>query len=107
MPEVSSEDSSHPIEIDRLIHEPARLQIMTQLYVVEEADFLFLMRKTGLTWGNLSSHMSRLEAAGYIEIKKEFLDKKPHTILRMTANGRAAFNDYQAAIRKVFADLPR
>ncbi len=104
---MSSEDSNHPIEIDKLIHEPARLQIMAQLYVVEEADFLFLMRKTGLTWGNLSSHMSRLEAAGYIEIKKEFLDKKPHTILRMTVNGRAAFDDYQAAIGMVFADLPR
>ena len=72
---MSSEDDSSPIEIDKLIHEPARLQIMTQLYVVEEADFLFLMRKTGLTWGNLSSHMSKLETAGYIEVKKEFQDQ--------------------------------
>jgi len=60
---VNNEDVGKPVELDKTIHEPARLQIMTQLYVVEEADFLFLMRKTGLTWGNLSSHMSKLEAA--------------------------------------------
>ena len=102
---MSSEDDSSPIEIDKLIHEPARLQIMTQLYVVEEADFLFLMRKTGLTWGNLSSHMSKLETAGYIEVKKEFQDKKPHTILKLTATGRAAFENYRATIAKVFEDI--
>jgi DNA-binding transcriptional ArsR family regulator len=105
MIQLSSEDDSDPIEINKIIHEPARLQIMTQLYVVEEADFLFVMRKTGLTWGNLSSHMSKLETAGYIEVKKEFQDKKPHTILKLTAAGRAAFEDYRTTIEKVFEDL--
>ena len=57
--------------INKLIHEPARLKIMAQLYVIESADFLFLMRQIGLTFGNLSAHLSKLEAAGYIEIEKE------------------------------------
>lgn len=103
---MSSEDEHGPLEIDKIIHEPARLQIMTQLYVVEEADFLFLMRKTGLTWGNLSSHMTKLETTGYIEVRKEFLDKKPHTILKLTAKGRTAFEEYRIAIERVFEDLP-
>jgi len=70
-------------KIDRLIHEQARLMIMAYLYVVESADFLFLMHQTGLTHGNLSSHMRKLEAADYIEVVKEFVDKKPHTMLRL------------------------
>jgi DNA-binding transcriptional ArsR family regulator len=71
-------------EIDRLIHEPARLMIMAVLYAVESADSVFLLRQTGLTRGNLSSHMSRPEAAGYVDIKKEFVDKMPRTLLRLT-----------------------
>ena len=103
---MNNEDVGKPVELDKTIHEPARLQIMTQLHVVEEADFLFLMRKTGLTWGNLSSHMSKLETAGFIEVKKEFLDKKPHTILKITAAGRSAFEDYRLVLKKVFEGLP-
>jgi DNA-binding transcriptional ArsR family regulator len=98
--------SSDEFEIDKLIHEPARLKIMAQLFVVEEADFIFLMRQTGLTWGNLSSHMSKLEDAGYVEVRKEFLDKKPHTILKLTPKGRDAFNEYRKAMNQVFKDLP-
>jgi DNA-binding MarR family transcriptional regulator len=97
----------HPIaEIDRLIHEPARLMIMAYLYVVESADFLFLMHQTGLTHGNLSSHMSKLEAAGYIEIVKEFVDRKPHTMLQLTDKGRTAFQKYRQSMMQVFDDLP-
>ena len=98
--------SNDDLEIDKLIHEPARLKIMAQLYVVEEADFIFLMRQTGLTWGNLSSHMSKLESAEYIEVRKEFLDKKPHTILKLTSKGRDAFRRYRKALNQVFKDLP-
>ena len=98
--------SSDDIEIDRLIHEPARLKIVAQLYVVVEADFIFLMRQTGLTWGNLSSHMSKLEAAQYVEVRKEFLDKKPHTILKLTPKGRDAFKEYRKAMDQVFKELP-
>ena len=103
---MSNDDHGPMIDIDKLIHEPARLMIMAQLYVVEEADFIFLMRQTGLTWGNLSSHMSKLEEAEYIEVRKEFLDKKPHTILKLTQKGRDAFTEYRRNIDQVFKDLP-
>jgi DNA-binding transcriptional ArsR family regulator len=98
--------SNDDLDIDKIIHEPARLKIMAQLYVVEEADFIFLMRQTGLTWGNLSSHMSKLEDAEYIEVRKEFLDKKPHTILKLTLKGRQSFKEYRKAMDQVFRDLP-
>ena len=87
--------------IDRLIHEPSRLTIMAHLYVVESADFLFLIRQTGMTWGNLSVHISKLEAAGYLEVKKEFLGKKPHTVVSLTKQGRAAFEAYRKSMMDV------
>ena len=93
-------------KIDKVIHEPARLRVMAYLFVVESADFLFLQRQTGLTWGNLSSHLSKLEAAGYVTIEKEFLDKKPHTTLHLTDKGRTAFQTYRQSIKQVFEDLP-
>jgi len=92
--------------IDRLIHEPSRLTIMAHLYVVENADFLFLIRQTGMTWGNLSAHISKLETAGYVAIEKEFLDKKPHTMLRLTEQGRNAFEKYRRNMRSVLDSLP-
>ena len=93
-------------EIDRLIHEPARLSIMAHLYVLDSADFIFLMNQTGLTRGNLSSHMSKLEAAGYLNVEKKFARRKPLTILRLTPEGRAAFNDYRQRMRRVLDELP-
>ena len=92
--------------IDRLIHQPARFNIMAHLYVVESADFLFLMRQTGLTKGNLSSHMSKLEAAGYIEVEKEFVNKKPHTMLSLSDEGRKAFQEYRESMKRVLDELP-
>ncbi|MEJ2757087.1 MAG: transcriptional regulator [Anaerolineales bacterium] len=93
-------------EIDKLIHEPARLLIMANLYVVERADFTFLMRQTNLTWGNLSSHMTKLEDAGYIEVIKEFKDKRPNTMLELTAKGRQAFQHYREQMHNVLDNLP-
>jgi len=93
--------------IDRLIHEPSRLTIMAHLYVVESADFLFLVRQTGMTWGNLSVHISKLEAAGYLEVKKEFLGKKPHTVISLTTSGRVAFDEYRKHMNQVLKDLPK
>jgi DNA-binding MarR family transcriptional regulator len=93
-------------QIDKVIHEPARLTIMAYLFVVESADFLFLQRQTGLTWGNLSSHISKLEAAGYVEVTKEFLDKKPHTALQLTNKGRTAFQEYRRNMKQIFSELP-
>ena len=92
--------------IDRLVHEPARLMILAHLHVVESADFLFLMRQTGLTFGNLSSHMSKLENAGYIEVGKKFVGKKPHTMLQITDSGRSALQNYQENMKQFLADLP-
>jgi DNA-binding MarR family transcriptional regulator len=91
-----------PQEIDKLIHEPARLNIMAHLYVVESADFLFIMRQTGLSFGNLSSHMSRLEAAGYVKVVKEFIGRKPHTMLELTGKGRKAFEKYKSRMEDIF-----
>jgi len=91
---VSGPDAS-PGGIDRLIHEPARLLIMSYLAVVESADFLFLQSQTGLTFGNLSSHLSRLEEAGYLRVEKKFVGKKPNTILSLTTAGRQAFDRYR------------
>lgn len=92
--------------LDKVIHEPARLTIMAHLCVVESADFLFMMRQTGLTFGNLSAHMSKLETAGYIKIVKEFVGKKPHTMLVLTKKGRIAFEEYRKNIKQFFDTLP-
>ncbi len=91
-------------DIDRLIHEPARLTVMTVLSIVESADFLFLMRQSGLTRGNLSSHLSKLEAAGHIEITKEFVDKIPRTLLHLTDKGRRAFEAYRKSLIEMLED---
>jgi len=92
--------------IDRLVHEPARLMILALLYVIDSADFLFIMRQTGLTRGNLSSHMSKLENAAYIHITKEFADKVPRTLLRLTKKGREAFDQYRHSMMQMLEDLP-
>jgi DNA-binding MarR family transcriptional regulator len=92
-------------EIDRVVHEPARLAVMALLYVVESADFIFIMNQTGLTWGNLSAHMAKLEEAGYIEVEKSFKGKRPNTTLRLTARGREAFREYALQMKQVFGDF--
>jgi DNA-binding transcriptional ArsR family regulator len=94
--------SSSMPDVDRLIHEPARLMITTILHAVESADFLYLKRETGLTRGNLSSHLSKLEEAGYIEINKTFKGKLPLTICRLTDLGREAYAAYRAQMVAIF-----
>ena len=90
--------------VDRVVHEPARLMILMYLYGFKEADALFLLNATELTWGNLSSHVSKLEEAGYVEVDKGFVGKKPRTMVRLTSAGRKAVDDYrqtmQAALKK-------
>ena len=83
MPEGNDE-----LLLDRLIHEPARLAIMTVLSAVKAADFVFLQRTTGLTKGNLSSHLTKLEQAGLLKIEKRFVNKKPNTNVELTAEGK-------------------
>src|SRR5512137_1749444 len=95
-------DLSGLADLDRMVHEPARLAVMALLYVVESADFTFLMSQTGLTWGNLSAHLSKLEEAGYLEVQKTFKGKRPNTMLRLTTPGREAFLGYARKMQQVF-----
>jgi DNA-binding transcriptional ArsR family regulator len=85
--------------LDRLIHEPARLLIVTILSSVASADFLFLQRETGLTKGNLSAHLSKLEEAGYISIEKTFKGKFPLTICKLTSAGKTALKTYRQQLQ--------
>ena len=98
--------SPPPGEIDKIIHEPARLMIMANLYVVESADFTFLMNQTGLTWGNISSHITKLENAGYVVVEKTFVGKRPYTLLRLTDDGRTAFLTYRQKMSEILDNLP-
>jgi len=88
-------DFAFASEPDRVIHEPARLKIMSALSVVESADFVYLRGETGLTGGNLSVQLSRLEEAGYITVEKSFMGKIPRTLASITPAGRAAFAAYR------------
>ncbi|MCO6436902.1 MAG: transcriptional regulator [Phycisphaerae bacterium] len=80
--------------LDKVLHEPGRLGVVACLYVVKDADFVFLQSQTDMTVGNLSSHLKRLEQAGYVAVKKEFVDAKPRTVLSLTKSGRTAFDRY-------------
>lgn len=93
-------------DIDQFIHTPARLMVLAHLYVVERVDYVFLNKLTGLTWGNLSTHLARLEEAGYISVTKEFKRKKPHTTISLTKEGREAFRNYKQSMQQVLDDLP-
>jgi len=95
------------LDVDRLIHEPARLIILSILYVLESADFLYLLRETGLGKGNLSSHLTRLEEAEYITIDKTYRGKTPVTICRLTGAGQAAFETYREQIKNVVTTMYR
>ena len=92
--------------IDPVIHAPARLQIVMQLFVIDAADATFLVNRTGLTWGNLSSHISKLEDAGYVAVEKTFRARKPCTMIRLTDRGRTAFETYRSTMREALFDAP-
>jgi DNA-binding MarR family transcriptional regulator len=87
------------IELDRVIHEPGRLVIVSLLFSVAQADFLYLLNETGLNKGTLSSHLARLEQERYLEIIKTFRGKVPQTLLRLTAEGRKAFDRYRRTLK--------
>ncbi len=99
-------DFKQMLKTDRLIHEPARLIIMALLYGVANADFTFLLRETGLTRGNLSFHLSKLEEGGYVAIEKTFKGKRPYTLCHLTENGRSAFNAYRQQLLETANSLP-
>ena len=96
---------SEPFEeiaaIDKLIHEPARLAILTALSVCESADFTYLQRLTGLTQGNLSGHLSKLEEAGYLLIEKRFTGKRPLTTVSITPTGRQAVESHWSGLERL------
>lgn len=97
----------HPLaDLDKTIHSPARLMIMTYLYVAESVDYVYLTHLTGLTWGNLATHVGKLEEEGYVEIEKTFVDKKPYSVIKLTQKGRQAFKAYKDQMKSVFDDLP-
>jgi DNA-binding MarR family transcriptional regulator len=93
------------VDIDRTIHEPARLLIMAHLSVLESADFLFLLRQTGLTRGNLSSHVRKLEQADYVKVEKSFVDRLPLTVYRLTEEGGEALQKYRRRMSGVLRSL--
>lgn len=82
------------LALDRLVHEPARLAILTVLASAESVEFKFLEQVTGLTKGNLNSHATKLEGAGYLEVLKAFRGKIPVTSFRLTPQGRQALDGY-------------
>jgi DNA-binding MarR family transcriptional regulator len=101
-----SDELARLLTVDRLVHEPARLVLLLSLHAVTRADFVFLRRQTGLTAGNISSHLTKLEEAGYVASKKTFSGRRRQTILRLTAAGRTALRAYLETVREVLGDLP-
>ena len=91
-------------DLDRVIHEPSRLLLVALLSSLESADFLFLLRESHLTKGNLTVHLSKLEEAGYILIEKTIRGKLPHTEYRLTDQGRAAFESYRQNLSRIFPE---
>ena len=102
-----ADDLRDVVGVNRILHEPARLLLAALLYPVEGADFLFLLRESGLTKGNLSSHLAKLEDAGYVVVTKGYEGRVPHTDYRMTDDGREAFRSYRDQMRRALKKLPR
>jgi DNA-binding MarR family transcriptional regulator len=98
-------DAQAIASLDRTLHEPARLGVVACLYVVDEADFVFLQSQTGITGGNLSSHLKRLANDGYITVRKEFDGAKPRTTLFLTEDGRSRFKEYLRTLDDMLAAL--
>jgi DNA-binding MarR family transcriptional regulator len=97
-------------EINKIIHQPARLKVMAALFAIEsdaEADFAFLRDHLKLTEGNLGAHLGKLESAGYLSVRKVFVRRKPKTFLRLSRTGRRAFEDYIEALRSVIDAPPK
>ena len=92
--------------IDKLIHEPARLLLMAHLYIVEEADFVFLVDQTKLTAGNASSHMKKLISAEYVSQTKTFVRNRPQTTYQLSSDGRSAFEAYRKTMESILEILP-
>lgn len=102
--------SNPEVNLDRMIHEPGRLAILTVLSAYDSADFVFLQRASGLTKGNLSSHLTKLEKAGLVAVEKRFIRKKPNTNVTLTALGRERIGKHWAQLdrlREYVSDVPK
>ena len=93
------------IDLDRMVHEPARLAILTVLSAAEQVEFLFLLKITGLTKGNLSIQAQKLEAAGYVKTMKAFRGRLPVTSFKITAAGRRALLAYHEQLRSLLPPI--
>jgi DNA-binding MarR family transcriptional regulator len=102
-----TEDQVRILEVDRIIHEPARFAILTILSDAEGADFLYLETETGLTHGNLGAHLARLESAGYIYAQHNFRGRVSHTVYSMTPAGHEAYARYLKWLRRAAASRPK
>jgi len=103
---MSADNALQPIaDLDRVVHSPPRLMILAYLAAVDSADFIFLMNQVELTRGNLSSHLKTLEEAGYIDVQKEFVEKVPRTLIRLTDEGREAIQTYREQMRTIIDQL--
>jgi len=102
-----NETPENPLaDLDQIIHAPARLRILMMLYVVESLDYVFLKNQTAMSWGNLATHLNKLEDAGYIGVKKGYQGKKPQSQILLTPQGRTAFRNYKSTLQQVLDDLP-
>jgi DNA-binding transcriptional ArsR family regulator len=106
MPVPPNDPIAGVLALDRRVHEPARLAILTVLGQVEQADFSFLELATGLTKGNLSSHLSKLEEGGLVQVEKRFQGKRPQTLLAITATGAEALLEYRRQLERFIAAAP-
>ena len=102
-----ADDLRGVVDVDRVLHEPARLLLVALLYPVEDADFLFLLRESGLSKGNLASHLAKLEEGGYVVVTKGYQGRVPHTDYRLTDEGRAAFRAYREQMKRTLGRLPK
>ncbi len=96
-------DYSCIVDLDRLLHEPMRLLLVSLLAAVESVDYLYLLRETGMSKGNLTSHLAKLEDAGYIKVEKMFRGKIPQTIYALTPTGHQALKTYRQQLQKILA----
>jgi len=94
------------VKLNKMIHQKARLGIMSILMAADEVDFNYLKEQLQLTDGNLSTHLSQLEAQGLIEINKTFIDKKPRTRVRISERGREAFSEYIRELERIISEIP-
>ncbi|MCB2199491.1 transcriptional regulator [bacterium] len=92
------------IELDEMVHAPARLLILTILSVTGSVDFTFLQKQSQLTRGNLSSHLRKLEDAGYVKVTKEFVERIPRTLIRISDTGFEAYNQYREDMKRLLDD---